>query len=287
MKKISICSVLLLAAFFNMKRNFLILSILSFFAHLLHAQKGDTLFLTAQNINTNILKEGTHRYLVYFKMSDNATRTQTQFWTRTIKRMNYKGIPAIEVNQEWEDKDSIMHVVNSISNAKTMQPLYHKTWWKVQTSRTSTAKSVNVTIVDLLSKTVELNGHLLTESETDKQAIAIWEGYKSSIDKYYLNWHLDLEVFTLLPYKNGVTFIIPFYDPGTASGFQRVAYTVTGSAKLMGYNNQKIDCWLLVHESKENKEVFWISKKTKEVLKLEQQINGSIYRYKIKLGFSA
>jgi hypothetical protein len=42
----------------------------------------------------------------------------------------------------------------------------------------------------------------------------------------------------------------------------------------------------LVHEEKGNKEVYWISKKTKEVLKLEQEINGRFYRYKIKLGFS-
>lgn len=89
-----------------------------------------------------------------------------------------------------------------------------------------------------------------------------------------------------MPYKTGVTFIIPFYDPGTASNFQKVAYTVTGSAALIGYDDKKIDCWLLVHESKGNKEVFWISKKTKEVLKLEQEIGGKAYRFKIKLGFS-
>jgi hypothetical protein len=37
---------------------------------------------------------------------------------------------------------------------------------------------------------------------------------------------------------------------------------------------------------KGNKEIFWISKRTKEVLKLEQEINSTMYRYKIKLGFS-
>jgi hypothetical protein len=44
-------------------------------------------------------------------------------------------------------------------------------------------------------------------------------------------------------------------------------------------------CWLLSHEGTNNKEVFWISKKTNEVLKLEQEFGGR-YRYKIKLGFS-
>ncbi|MGF1922972.1 MAG: hypothetical protein ACQUHE_02240 [Bacteroidia bacterium] len=252
----------------------------------LHAQKLDTLQVTASTINTKVLREGTHRYLVYFKMKKDSVRTQTQFWTRNIKRTDYNGTPAIEINQEWEDKDSIMHTVKSISNAKTMQPLYHKTWWKVPSSRTSTTKMVTVTTVDFLKKTVDFNGHLLSDATTDKQAKAIWEGYKSSENKFFLNWHSDLESFPTLPYKEKLTFVIPFYDPGTASGFQKVAYTVTGSAELIGYNDQKIDCWLLQHETPGNKEVFWISKKTNEVLKLEQEVNGRLYRYKIKLGFS-
>lgn len=250
------------------------------------AQKKDTIEISAANINTRVLKEGTQRYLVYFKMQKDGVRTQTQFWTRTIKRTTYNGTPVIEITQEWEDKDSIMHIVKSISDAKTMQPLYHKTWWKVQASRNAAVKTVNETTVDFLNNTVNYNGNLLSDADTAKQIKPVWAGYKSSLDKYFLNWHLDLETFPLLPYRKGVTFVIPFYDPGTAADFQKVAYTVTGSAELMGYNNQIIDCWLLKLEEKGNEEIFWISKSTKEVLKLEQTINGKLYRYKIKLGFS-
>lgn len=251
-----------------------------------NAQKTDTVFISEKNINPKVLREGTHRYLVYFKMNKDSVRTQTQFWTRTLKKTDYNGVPAIEIDQVWEDKDSIMHIVKSVSDAKTMKPLYHRTWWKRQASRTSTAKVVSLTIVDFINKTVEYNGHKLSDTDTENQAKTIWEGYKSSLDKFFLNWHLDLETFPLLPYKNGVTFVVPFYDPGTASKYQKVAYTVSGSAQLIGYDDQKIDCWLLTHETKGNKEVFWISKKTNEVLKLEQEINGKLYRYKIKLGFS-
>lgn len=250
------------------------------------AQKKDTVYITAKDINTKILQEGTHRYFVYFKMSKDAVRTQMQIWTRKISRTDFNSTPAIEINQVWEDKDSIMHIVTSFSDAKTMQPLYHKTWWKVPVSRSSAVKAVNETVVDFINKTVNHNGSLLNDADTAKQAKAIWSGFKSSLGKYFLNWHLDLETFPLLPYKKGLTIIIPFYDPGTSSNYQEVAYTVTGSDTLTGYDFQKIDCWLLVHEEPGNKEVFWVSKKTKEVLKLEQEINGRIYRYKIKLGFS-
>ena len=220
-----------------------LLTALLFYASTFLAQKSDTIQITSENINTIVSREGTSRYLVYFKMKKDSVRTQTQFWTRTIKRTDYNGIPVIEITQEWEDKDSIMHIVKSVSDAKTMQPLYHKTWWNVQRSRTSTAKTISETTVDFLSKTVEHNGKLLSNADTATQVKKIWEGYTSSLDKYYLNWHLDLETFPLLPYKKGVTFMIPFYDPGTASNFQKVAYTVTGSAELIGYDDKKIDCW--------------------------------------------
>jgi hypothetical protein len=250
------------------------------------AQQSDTVHVNRASLNTSLIKEGTHRYIVYFKRSKDAPRTETQFWTRTISKTMYNGKKVIEITQEWEDKDSVMHIVKSISDIKTMQPLYHKTWWKVKASRTATTKTTTVTIVDFENKTVRLNGNLLSDTDTSKQAKNILEAYKSSNDKYFLNWHLDLETFPLLPYRKGVTFIIPFYDPGTSSKFQTVAYTVTGAAQLMGYDDKKIDCWLLEHNSKGNKEVFWVSKKTKEVLLLAQELNGTMYRYKIKFGFS-
>ncbi len=248
------------------------------------AQKTDSIIISGSNLNMKALREGTSRYLVYVKMNKDSVRTFTQFWTRTTKRTQYKGMAAIEITQEWEDKDSIIHIVNSISDAVTMQPLYHKTWWKVKMQGSTTSKT-NTTTVDLLNKTIEYNGKLLNKTDTARQEKKIMDGYLSAENKYFLNWHLDLETFPLLPYEKGKNFIIPFYDPGTASGFQNVTYSVKGSAELTGYDDQKIACWLLVHEEKGNQETFWISKKTKEVLKLEQVINGSIYRYKIKLGF--
>ncbi|MBH2003608.1 MAG: hypothetical protein I8H66_02875 [Sphingobacteriia bacterium] len=253
---------------------------------LLTGQKNDTIRISAKDINTGFLREGTHRYIVYFKMKKDSIRTLTQFWTRTIRRTEYNKTPAIQITQEWEDKDSIVHIVKSYSDAKTMQPLYHNTWWKIPVSRNSPTKTTTSTIVDVLNKTVQYNGVFLGEADTTRRTKKIWDSYKTSIDKYFLNWHLDLETFPLLPYRNGVTFIIPFYDPGTASDFQTVAYTVKGEAELEGYDQQKIKCWILVHESTGNKETFWISKKTREVLKLEQELGPDRRRYKIKFGFS-
>ena len=104
--------------------------------------------------------------------------------------------------------------------------------------------------------------------------------------QYFLNWHLDLEVFPLLTYKDKTTYVINFYDPGFPTPPQMQTYTVIGSGTLQGYDSQTIDCWMLRHGSlPQNLETFWISKKTGEVLKLEQEYGGR-FRYKIKLGFS-
>ncbi len=125
----------------------------------------------------------------------------------------------------------------------------------------------------------------LTDADTVANKKLPWQAFQTAINQYSLNWHLDLEVFPLLPYKLKTTYMIPFYEPGyMAPKFE--SYTVTSTAQLDGYDNTKVDCWLLTHESKGYKEVFWISKKTHEVLKLENEIGKDRWRYKIKLGFS-
>lgn len=129
--------------------------------------------------------------------------------------------------------------------------------------------------------TLEKNLRIEVTSETQVNTIS-----EIVCSQYFLNWHLDLEVFPLLLYKDGVTFKINFYDPGFGAPRYEL-HSVIGSGFLTGYNNQKIDCWLLKHGSlPRNQEIFWISKQTFEVLKLEQEFAGGRGRYKIKLGYS-
>lgn len=239
-----------------------------------NAQKGDTVYINGNNIHPEVLREGTHRYLVYFKKGENAPRSDMQVWTINIKKDNVQGRPVIQVDQDWDFKDTVFHKSWSVCDAKTLQPITHKTWWNI-------ARMGEVS-VDFENRNVAWNGSRLSDADTSRMAKAIWNSYKTAEGKFLLNWHLDLEMFSTLPYKEGAVFVIPFYDPGTRSPLENALYTVKGSAMLEGYNDQKIECWLLAHESDGNKELFWISKKTREVLKLEQQF-GKMYRFKIKL----
>ncbi|HEY0652260.1 MAG TPA: hypothetical protein VGD65_03990 [Chryseosolibacter sp.] len=236
------------------------------------AQKSDTVRIDASKINTSSLIPGVHQYLVYFKNGKDSSRVNFQFWTREVQLTKHEGRDAITIKQTWEDNKSIIHRVNSINDRKTFAPLYHDSWWKSRGSF----------VFDFIKKTAFVNDKQVTAADTAVARQKMFAAYEKALTEYVLNWHLDLEVFPLLPYKDGVTFMINFYDPGfPAPSFQ--AYTVDGSAKLIGYGGQSIDCWLLKHESPNNHEVFWVSKKTREVLKLEQQF-GTRYRYKVKLG---
>ncbi len=225
-------------------------------------------------VNTKVLKKGTNRYLVYFKLGKDSTRSNFNIWTRSIDYINYEGRKAIAVTQEWEDNTKIVHKVYSVCDEKTFAPLFQKSEW---TGRTNSN-------FDFLKKEGYIKDTLLTSSDTARAKKQPYLAFQQALNEYVLNWHLDLEVFPILPYKDGRTFLINFYDPGfSAPALQ--AYTVTGSGKLTGYDEQELDCWLLTHTSPNNKEVFWISKKTKEVLKLEQQF-GDRYRFKVKLPYS-
>ena len=238
------------------------------------AQKTDTIRITPELINTKVLIPGTHRWLVYFKMGVDSPRTLFNIWSRTINKITHSGKDAIEVTQLWEDKDSILHTTRSVSDAKDFRTLFHNSWWRQRGSST----------LDFTTGEFTMNNQTLTKQDTALRIKRLRSAFDKAMIEYTLNWHLDLEVFPLLPYKNNITFLINYYDPGSMDP-KWIPYTVTGSSMLSGLDGQEVDCWLLEHNATNNKEVFWISKKTKEVLKLEQQF-GTRLRYKIKLPFS-
>lgn len=238
------------------------------------AQTKDTILITADNLKVSNLKTGKTRYLVYIKNNKDAPNTEMQIWNIDIEKTMYAGKEAFVVNQKWDFKDSIVHSASSVCNVNGFKPLFHESWWKSRGKQT----------FDVVAKQLQINGHEITKTDSVKKNKSIYNSFETSFDQYYLNWHLDMEVFTMLPYKHNVTFKIPFYEFGYSKP-EGIYYSVAGEADLVTYDNRKIKCWLLKHEEKGNLETYWISKETNEVLKLEQVINEKMYRYKVKLPF--
>lgn len=244
------------------------------FTSALEAQKGDTVLIQAKNLLVSNLKPGNSRYLVYFQKGKNAAVSDMQIWNIRVEELIHNGKAAISISQKWDYKDTVTHLATSICDKADFRPLYHESWWKGRGS--SSYNPANHELV--------MNGSKVTESETSKKNAAAWSSFKSSFDQYYLNWHLDLETFSMLPLRKNITFLIPFYEFGYDQP-RTISYSVVGESELMGSDNKKVRCWLLKHEEPGNVETFWISKETSEVLKLEQLINDQIYRYKVKLPF--
>lgn len=257
-----------------MKGGFLLIMILSTSVLASVNAQMDTIRINGRNIKVNQLPEGISVYLVYVKMDSAAPKTHVEFWSRTVKKVNYRGTPAFEVLQSWEDKDSIIHTSESVNDAVSFQPLFHRKWWKKKGEQ----------VFDPLDNKLLIDNVNISDTTTSPDKKAIWESFNKAAGTYYLNWNLDLEVLSVLPYRKNVTFLIPFYEYGYEEP-KELAYTVTGEDYLPVYHDKKISCWILEHHEKGNDEKFWVSKNTNEVLQLEQIINKKIYRYKVKLPF--
>ncbi|MBO9660777.1 MAG: hypothetical protein J7527_18290, partial [Chitinophagaceae bacterium] len=91
--------------------------------------QNDTMKITGNLVNTQVLKKGTNRYLVYFKLGKDSSRSNFNIWSRSIDYINYEGRKAIAVTQEWEDNAKITHKVYSVCDEKTFAPLFQKSEW--------------------------------------------------------------------------------------------------------------------------------------------------------------
>lgn len=244
--------------------------LVSFFPLLLAAQKNDTIVITAKAIQVSQLKESKSNYLVYFVKGENAPASDLQLWHIDVKREQYNNREAITVTQQWDYKDTVIHTAKSVCMVDDFKPIYHESWWKNRGRQA----------FDLQQHKAWINETELTAADTSTKSKAVFKSFNAA-NNYFLNWHLDLEVFAMLPYKMNRTFLIPFYEFGYDIP-RNIPYAVSGVGEL-AYAGNKITCWLLTHEEEGNSETFWISKETNEVLKLVQKINSKMYRYKIKL----
>jgi hypothetical protein len=233
------------------------------------AKRQDTLLINASHVNTKKLIEGRHEWLVYTQPRG-GTRKRFTLWQRLIEFSVYQGKEAITVKQVWEDNDSIVHTVETICNRQDFSTIYQTSWTKGQ----------GTSEFNFLTREVKLNEKSITQADTSRSVKRLYDAFQKAINQYTLNWHLDLEVFTTLPYKEGRVFGINYYDPGFRAP-RLVYYAVAGSAIIPAYS-QMVDCWILTTQSSFSKQTFWISKKTQEVLKFQDESKDGI-RYKVKI----
>lgn len=231
------------------------------------AQKKDTLKIDASNLMLKNLNYGKATYLVYNKTGkdkpmQNATLVKINTRKEQIGDKNY-----ITVDQIWE-ADTIIHTAKTLFQTDKLKTSAHSSWWK---------RKGYTEHLDFSKSEIKYEG---TVKDEIKSNIAASFNSAKSID--FLNWHSDLVIFPLLPFKENRVFKIHFYEPGYASPKDEI-YEVLASEKLK-IAGKAIDCWVLNYkvEKPAGFQRFWISKKTHELLKEEDHFT-SFYRYKLKL----
>jgi hypothetical protein len=220
----------------------------------------DTLRAIPEKWIVQSLRPETAQYLVFFQNKKKPKQAGTYIWSRQIRLKNN----TIEVEQKWYSSDSTSYrYVYSVVDRKTFLPIYHKTIMQrsgIEAFDFSDAKIKG-------SDSIANNSKATFELATAKP----------------LNWELDLETFSLLDLKPGQRYAINFYHPGGRSGPTFYEYKVTGDEKVRTYEDKVIDCWKLrIDYNEKSYAIFYISKKSKEVIKMEEDFGAGV-RYKVKL----
>lgn len=212
---------------------------------------------------------------MYTKNGTGASPSKIQLRTRTIEQKNLQGRSVLLIKDQWEYNDSILHTASSVCEAATMKPISHELWWS----------GTPVVQIDYETRQMKLNNVSSPAVDTTHSGNAIWTVVNTFANHYILHSHVDLELFPPLALTRGLTVIIPFYDPQTGTLLEEEVYTVTGENRLSGYDMQQIDCWLIRKTTPGISKLYWISKKTNEVIMTEQQVDETVRSYTLKLGF--
>jgi hypothetical protein len=242
------------------------------------AETADTLKVQPGDIDMKALQKGNYSYIVYTKKTKDGSSGRMTLIKINVEQQLYHNRPAIIIKQRWE-RDTIVHSAYSVFSTKDFSTIVHNSWWK------SLGYTMNF---DFEAKRADYKNDDANKAIADSVIRKGTADFNDSFAKYNLNWHADLIVYQLLPYKDNRTFVVNYYDPGFGKAVE-VDYTVTGSEILTGRNGEKTDCWVLNHVDKHDPdgyERFWIAKKSKEVLKEEDFFAKRGYRYKVKLGIS-
>jgi len=238
------------------------------------AQKGDTIHVQPADLNINGLQTGDYSYLIVRQAAKDSPAKSMILAKMSVEREIYHHKAAIIVRQQWE-RDSVVHKAYTVFDAKDFSTLLHDSYWR----------ALGYSLV-FDFETRKFSSKAIVQAIPDSVRMSCEKELAGSFGKYNLNWHDDLVIYSMLPYKENRTFLINYYDPGFGPPVD-VPYTVTGSDFLTGRGGDKIECWTLEHGDENGTEKFWISKKAREVLKEEDHGKSGGYRFKYKLGVAA
>lgn len=232
-----------------------------------NAQGGDTINYKNGRLNSSALKESRASYAVYFTDTDNVRKGAAHIWDRSITfTKDSRGEALYNFEWKWYMNDTLISIVNAAGFLNSMKPLTHKANYFKRGKKSYVFNDNVVTVPD-------------ADKRTKKDSL-----FKLVMDPPAFEFPMDLELYGLLPFKNnGQKFVVAFYEPGTSkSAYYHLS--VKGQEDLIMPGGSTVKCWLLSvdYGMKGSSALFWISDKSREVLKMKETYPGG-FAYKVKL----
>jgi hypothetical protein len=250
----------------NMKTVLKIASIL--FCATTVAAQTDTITTDNLKLNMNALKSQKSTYVVFFVDSagNRLNSNSGELWDRNLQ------IRESSANQKqylfsWKmfRKDSLFLDMKATGLVPSFKPLTHDADYFKRGKKVYTFNDNVVTVPDKNKLTLQDSS------------------FRFEVNPHAFEFPMDLEIFELLPFKKvNQAFVIAFYEPGSKKS-KYYNYQVVAKEDLVLPGGQKVLTWLLKTEyGKDSYAIFWISDKTREVLKMKERYR-TIFRYKVKL----
>lgn len=210
--------------------------------------------------------EGTRQYLVYMEDANTGELRNQAVWTRKTRIIEQNGEKLVEISQVWTSStDSWNRKLYSLNRIADFSPLAH---------RTEHGKEGVISAYIFKEDAIAGDASIADNTKAD---------FSMPSMPGTLNWELDMETFSLLPFELGRTFHMPFYHPGSKTGPAIYDYTVTGEEVLTDTRGNAIDCWILhIEYGDQGSSDFWFDKKSKQLIKMDETF-GAHRRYKILL----
>lgn len=225
----------------------------------------DTINAKNHKLKLDNLKESKTEYLVYFTDSVLNRKGTGDIWQRAVKFGTRNNHSIVEFDWQWLRHDSLLADITNICDRNTLAPIFHKAVYKKG---------------GVYAFNYENDYMIPADTVPNNQALKL---KKIPLNIPIISWEEDMETYALLPiHKVGQTFDIAFFDPNeTEATYHR--YKVIGKESLELNNDTKENCWLLrIDYDKSSYATFWLTEKSKEVVKMKEYYNGS-YRFKIRL----
>jgi hypothetical protein len=225
----------------------------------------DTISVKNNNLQTKYIVESASTYLNWAKDAKSGLVSSISISKRKVHLQTLGGKDVIVVLQHKLNNDSSkLKFIYTVSDRQTFETMY---------DYVQSADGVEA---------YDYRGGEIIGSDTVKSNTK--GGFNLKFHEIPYCLELDLETVSALPIKDiGQKMAVCFYQPGREKLPKFQLIKVTGQEQLPTTNGKTSDCWVLkLTIDSEDYDLFWISKRKHEFLKLESHSPTDTF-YKVKL----